>query len=169
MNVLMLVLSILVSMLPVEPLIVQSPVECYAGYRDNALLFEACGDSSSQFWLTPSQSAAVARGGVVTHNHPESGDGCWVLSPADVYFAEQLQLLEIRAVSIRHGVFRVSSLRRAGAVFAYIPDSVINAQAKLELQRGGDGCDYLSRTWADLAPRYGLVYTVYTAGMYKIS
>lgn len=165
-NVLILTIWFLVSLvpipsgiLPVEREIAGSPVECAAGFVDGKMVFSFCGDDPGKVTPNKQQTDLVAWKGVYTHNHPEGG--CWMLSPQDVYQAEQFQLLEIRVVSIRKGRLRVSSMRRIGSTFSYIPDADIQAEARRQLTIDAtDPCDYLSRTWVVLAPQFGLKYTV---------
>ncbi len=158
---LLLILIILTtSILPVERSIVDSPVECAAGWnRAGELVFEFCSDSSYTFILTEEQSFAVV-GGTVTHNHPEPG--CWVLSPQDMRFAQIRGLDEMRAVSRRDNRLRVSIVRHAIA-FALISDGIIDQEARSQLaayEGNPDACAYLDATWRALAQRYDFSYEV---------
>lgn len=148
------------SLASVERELVKSPVECGAGFAPSGhLAFKDCGASSIHFTPTADQAAAIANGGVFTHNHPDRDGNCWTLSYDDVYLAEQLQLAEIRAVSFFDGMYRVSVLRRIGPIFPYIPLDIVEAEAGKQIAVGGAGrCLYMERTWIALAPRYGLAY-----------
>jgi len=141
--------------LPIERLIVDSPVECGAAWDGTGqLIYSACGPFSDRVIIPDEIMITVVGSGTVTHNHPEPG--CWTFSPGDLIFAASAYLQEFRVVAYRNGVVTVSILRRVANIWK-MPDGEIEAEERRQRQ---SGCDYLATAWSNLAARYGFEYTV---------
>jgi hypothetical protein len=147
--------------LPVERLIVNSPVECGAAWDGAGVLLDShCGPYADHVVIPDNVMFAIVGTGVVTHNHPDGT--CWTFSPGDLKFAAAAYLKESRVVAHRLGVVTVSILRSTANIWK-IPDGEIDAEARRQLVLMPDdptGCDYLAATWSALAARYGFEFQV---------
>jgi hypothetical protein len=147
---------------PVERQIVDSPVECTAGWdKDGNFAFERCGNDPARFDVTQSEGVAVWNG-TFTHNHPYINN-CWTFSAADLYWAAAVYVKEMRAVSKRDGVLRVAVARNT-QVFRSISQETIDEEEARQMILFPDieSCAYLDATWRALSLRYNFNYEVIT-------